>query len=236
MKLTGQNLPIADIVGLLPAFGVALPAGSSLQGGSVTANLALDGAIDKLVTTGTLDLANVKLANFNLGIEDGAIATLAGIRTSSDTTIQSMSSRLRIAPEGIRADALSIVIPELGTVTGAGTMSAANALNFKMAAKLSNNASLVGGLQRMAGLGQVNKSIPFLIQGTTQNPVFVPDVGGIIGSTVTAPTQGRAARHRRNSRRIPAEEKAEISDLRIARLKNLRVFRTADKDAELRQF
>jgi AsmA protein len=190
MKLIGQNLPIADLAGLLPAFGVALPVGSSLQGGTVTANLALDGAIDKLVTTGTLDLANVKLANFNLGSKMSAVAALAGIRTSSDTTIQAMNSRLRIAPEGIRADSLTIIVPELGTVTGAGTMSNTNALSFKMAAKLNSNASLVGGLQRIAGLGQVNKPIPFLVQGTTQNPVFVPDVGGFIGNTVTAPGKG----------------------------------------------
>ncbi len=190
MKLNGQNLPISDVAGLLPALGVALPAGSSLQGGTVTADLSLDGAVDKLVTTGTLELANVKLANFDLGSKMKAIATLAGIRTSSDTTIQAMSSRLRIAPEGIRADSLSILIPELGTITGAGTMSAANALNFKMAAKLNNNASLVGGLQRLSGIGQVNRPIPFLIQGTAQNPVFLPDVGGFIGNTVTAPAPG----------------------------------------------
>ena len=30
MKLSGQNLPMSDIAGLLPAFGVSLPAGSSL--------------------------------------------------------------------------------------------------------------------------------------------------------------------------------------------------------------
>jgi AsmA protein len=190
LKLTGQNLPLADVAGLLPALGISLPAGSSLQGGSVTANLALDGALNRLVTTGTLDLANVKLANFNLGSKMGAVAALAGLRTSSDTTIQTLSSRLRIAPEGMRADALSILIPELGTLTGSGTLSSTNALNFRMAAKLNNNASLVGGLQRIAGLGQVNKPIPFLIQGTTQNPVFLPDVGGFIGSTVTAPAQG----------------------------------------------
>jgi hypothetical protein len=59
-----------------------------------------------------------------------------------------------------------------------------------MAAKLNSNASVVGGLQRIAGLGQVNKPIPFLVQGTTQNPVFVPDVGGFIGNTVTAPGKG----------------------------------------------
>jgi hypothetical protein len=59
-----------------------------------------------------------------------------------------------------------------------------------MAAKLNSSASMVGGLQKVAGLGQVNKPIPFLIQGTTQNPVFLPDVGGLLGSTVTAPAQG----------------------------------------------
>jgi AsmA protein len=190
MKLTGQSLPIADIAALLPAVGVALPAGSSLQGGTATANLALDGAIDKLVTTGTVDLANVKLANFNLGSKMSAIAMLAGIRTSSDTVIQAMNSRLRVAPEGIRADSLSIIVPELGALTGAGTMSAANALNFKMAAKLNSSASVVGGLQKVSGLGVGGKSIPFLIQGTAQNPVFLPDVGGLIGGNVSAPPQG----------------------------------------------
>ncbi|MBZ5568948.1 MAG: AsmA family protein [Acidobacteriia bacterium] len=190
LKLNGQNLPITDLAGLLPALGVALPAGSSLQAGAVTANLALDGALDKLVTTGTLDAANLKLANFNLGSKMSAIALLAGLRTGSDTTIQTMTSRLRIAPEGMRADSLSILIPELGAITGAGTLSNTNALNFRMAAKLNNNASLVGGLQRVTGLGQANKPIPFLIQGTTQNPVFLPDVGGFIGNTVPVPAQG----------------------------------------------
>jgi AsmA protein len=190
MKLTGQNLPISDLANLLPALGVSLPAGSALQGGTATANLAIDGALDKLVTTGTVDLANVKLTNFNLGSKMSAVAALAGIHTSSDTTIQTMNSRLRVAPEGIRADSLTLVVPELGTVTGSGTMSNMNALNFRMAAKLNSNANLVGGLQKIAGLGQVNKPIPFRIEGTAQNPVFIPDVGGMIGNTVTAPAQG----------------------------------------------
>ena len=190
MKVTGQNLPIADLVNLLPALGVSLPAGSSLQGGTATANLAIDGALDKLVTTGTVDMANVKLANFNMGSKMSAIASLAGIHTGSDTAIQAFNSRLRVAPEGIRADSLTLIVPELGTVTGSGTMSSNNALNFRMAAKLNSNASVVGGLQKIAGLGQVNKPIPFRIEGTAQNPVFVPDIGGMIGNTVTAPAQG----------------------------------------------
>lgn len=191
MKMNGRDLPIQDVSGLLPALGIALPAGSSLQGGSVTANLNLDGPADKLVTTGDLSLANVKLAGFNLGSKMSAVAALAGIRTGSDTTIQMMSSKLRIAPEGIRADNLNLLVPELGTVTGAGTVAANNALNFKMNAKLANGGGMVGGLQRIAGIGQAPKNgIPFTIQGTTANPVFLPDVGGMMGQTVTAPAQG----------------------------------------------
>jgi AsmA protein len=191
MKLNGRDLPIQDVAGLLPALGVALPGGSSLQGGSVTANLSVDGALDKLVTTGDLNVANVKLSGFNLGSKMSAIGALAGIRTGNDTTIQMMSSRLRIAPEGIRADNLSVLVPELGTVTGAGTVANNNSLNFKMNAKLANGGGMVGGLTKIAGLGQApNKGIPFIIQGTTANPVFLPDVGGMMGQTVEAPVQG----------------------------------------------
>ena len=191
MKLVGRDLPIQDVAGVLPALGIALPAGSSLQGGSVTANLGMDGPLDRLVTAGTLDVSNVKLAGFNLGSKMSAIGALAGIHTGSDTTIQLMSSRLRIAPEGMRADDLNVVVPELGTVTGGGTIANDNTLHFKMNAKLTNGAGLVGGLQRVAGLGQAPKNgIPFLVQGTTASPVFLPDVGGMMGSTVQAPAQG----------------------------------------------
>lgn len=192
MKITGQGMQIQDIAGLLPALGVALPAGSSLQGGTVTANLNVDGAVDKLVTAGTLQLANVKLAGFNLGSRMSSIAALAGIHAGPDTNIQAMSSRLRIAPEGIRADDLSVIVPEIGTVTGAGTIAANNALNFKMLAKLSQSASnVMGNLTRIASLNQsASKGIPFMIQGTTDKPMFVPDVGGMMGSTVQAPVQG----------------------------------------------
>lgn len=191
MKLNGRDLPMQDIAGVLPALGIALPGGSSLQGGSVTAALGIDGALDKLVTAGDLKLENVKLAGFNLGSKMSAIGALAGVRTGNDTNIQLMSSKLRIAPEGIRADNLDVVMPELGTVTGGGTIGNDNALHFKMNAKLNNGAGLVGGLQRVAGLGQAPKNgIPFIIQGTTASPVFLPDVGGMMGNTVQAPAQG----------------------------------------------
>ena len=43
MNLNGQGLSIDELESLLPAFGVVLPSGSSLRGGTLTANLNLQG-------------------------------------------------------------------------------------------------------------------------------------------------------------------------------------------------
>lgn len=191
MKLRGQNLPMSDVEGVLPAFGVVLPPGSRLQGGTANADLSLQGPLDHLVTSGPVSVNNTRLAGFNLGSKMSALSALAGIRTGADTIIQSMSSTLRVAPEGIRADNLNIVIPDLGTMTGAGTIGANNALNFKMAAKLLNGGGLVGGMGQILSMGQQKGSaIPFLIQGTTSSPIFVPDMAGQLTNTVGAPAQG----------------------------------------------
>jgi AsmA protein len=190
MNLRGNNLPINDVEGLLPALGVTLPAGSRLQGGNVTANLNVAGPVDRLVTTGPIDISNATLAGFNVASKLSAIAALAGVHGGPDTVIQTLSSNLRVAPEGIRADNLNVVVQNLGAVTGAGTIAANNALNFRMAAKLANGGGLLGGMSQIASLGQKTGAIPFLVQGTTSNPIFVPDMGAAIGNTVTAPAQG----------------------------------------------
>ncbi len=190
MNLVGSHLPVQDIQGLLPAVGVALPAGSSLQGGTADANLTLDGPVDRLVTAGTVQLANTKLAGFDMASKLSALAALAGLKPGSDTLIQLLSSGLRISPDGIRADNVNLVLPALGTLTGNGTISPNNALNFRMLAKLANANSAVGQLtSRIPILGGGrggSGAIPFLIQGTTSQPVFVPDVGGALTSGAIA--------------------------------------------------
>ena len=97
---------------------------------------------------------------------------------------------MRVAPDGIRADAISLVVPSLGTVTGDGVIGANNSLNFKMRAKLANGGGLMGAGSMLSSLGQSKGELPFLIQGTTSNPIFLPDVAGAMGSTVKAPVQG----------------------------------------------
>jgi AsmA protein len=190
MKLNGTNMPISDLEGLLPAFGVVLPAGAALSGGTATANLSLDGPIDHLVTTGPINVANTKLTGFDLGSKMKEIAALAGVHTGSETVIQQLSSTLRVAPEGIQASNLNLILPQIGAVTGNGTIGANNGLNFKMLAKLNNGGGVVGGLSQITSLGQSKGQLPFLIQGTTSNPVFLPDVANAVGQTITGPAKG----------------------------------------------
>jgi AsmA protein len=185
MKLNGENVPFQDFEALLPALGVTLPSGASLQGGTLSTNLTISGPVNRLVTTGPLNLSNAKVAGFSLGSKLGALAAFTGVSKGSDTTIQTLNSNLRVAPEGIRADHLNLIVAGLGNLTGDGTISADHALNFKMLAKLDNAAqSSLGAIANLAGLGQgqvqSGSGIPFLIQGTTSNPVFIPDMAGVV--------------------------------------------------------
>jgi AsmA protein len=188
-RLKGDNMPIDSIAGLLPAFGVILPQGSQVQGGTVTTDLLLQGPVDRLVTTGPINVNNTKVTSFNLKQRASAISSLAGLPSASDLIIQALNSKVRVAPEGIRADGINLVVPTLGTVTGDGTIGTNNALNFKMRAKLAGGGGLAGGLSALSTLGQSKGEIPFLIQGTTSNPVFLPDITGAVAGTAKAPVQ-----------------------------------------------
>jgi AsmA protein len=189
LKLTGDKMNVSDIEGLLPALGVVLPAGSSLQGGTLDTNLSIRGPLEKLVTTGTVNVSNAKLAGFSLSKNLQAVASLAGIPNTSDTTIQTLSTNLRVAPEGIRTDNLVLVAPEIGTVTGNGTIASNSALDYRLVAKLANGGGAIGALTQLAGVKGGLKNLPFSIKGTTSKPVFVPD----LGSAVAGATGGNQA-------------------------------------------
>jgi AsmA protein len=183
MKLGGQSMPVDELQAMLPALGVTLPSGASLHGGTLSTNLDIHGPLDKLVTNGPIQLANTRLAGFDLGSKMSAIASLTG-NTGPDTVIQNFSSNVYVAPTGIRTEQINLVIPALGEIAGTGTISPSNALDFKMNAKLASG-GLAGGLVKLTGLNSSSSgSFPFLIQGTTSNPRFLPDVKGMMGSKI----------------------------------------------------
>jgi AsmA protein len=193
IKANGQNVPAKDLQAFLPALGINLPKGASLQDGTLSADLNLSGPTNKLVTTGNVGLFKAKLAGFDLGSKLSAISSLTGVKTGKDLDIEKLTSNLRMAPDGIEASNFNAVVPTLGTLVGGGTINSKNALDFKMAATLTDAlgavASPVGSAGSLLGKlggggGNTGKcksqtTIPFQIQGTTSDPKFIPDVGGL---------------------------------------------------------
>ncbi len=205
MKLNAQGMPLGDLEGFLPAVGVVLPSGSKLQGGTLTANLTLSGPVDKLVVAGPVNMQNAKLAGFSLKSKLGALSSFTGLGggggSSPDTEIQTLSATVKYDPTGTKIDDLNLVVPTIGTVTGAGTMSPSGQLDFKMVAKLAGGvgagitqvaggAGKLGSVMGGGGKGNSNNGIPFKVQGTTSDPKIIPDVAGVAGGIVKGGVAG----------------------------------------------
>ncbi len=190
IKLDAKDMPAKDLEAFLPALGIHLPKGASLQAGTLNAELNLVGPTNKLVTSGNVGLYNGKLAGFDLGSMMSSVGSLAGIKSGKDLEIQKLTTDLRMSPEGLKADNFVAVLPSVGNLSGAGTVDSKNNLDFKMAATLTSvlgdvgsPVSDVGGLLGKATGGgggcKSGTTVPFQIQGTTANPKFIPDVGGL---------------------------------------------------------
>jgi len=190
IKLDAKDMPSKDLEAFLPALGILLPKGTSLQAGTLNADLNLAGPLSKLITTGDVGLFNGKLAGFDLGSRMNGVASLAGIKSGQDLDIQKLTTNLRMAPDGLKAENFVAVVPAVGNLSGAGTVDPKNNLDFKMAVTLTSvlsdvasPVSSVGGLVGKAtgGAGGCKNgtTVPFQIQGTTADPKFIPDVGGL---------------------------------------------------------
>jgi AsmA protein len=187
VKVDSQNMPAKDIAAFLPAIGIHLPNGASIESGTVSENLTMAGPTINLVTSGNAGIFNVKLAGFDLGSKMSSISALTGLKSGKDLEIEKMTANLRMTRDGLRADNFIAVLPAFGQIVGAGTIDAKNNLDFKMAATLksgiANVANPTGALSSVLGGGSSGckngVTVPFKIEGTTADPKFVPDVGGV---------------------------------------------------------
>ena len=187
-KLTGEAMPVDDLEGMLPALGVVLPTGSKLKGGTLSLEIDSNGPLDKLVSNGWVKMSNTALEGFSVTSKLSAIPGLGGKQSGNDTVIENLSSDVRNAPEGTRLDKINLVVPSLGTVTGAGTISPNQALDFKM---LANLAGAGAGLTKVVGLGA--GGIPVAIGGTTSNPTFAPDMKAVANGKLKSLIPGKSS-------------------------------------------
>jgi hypothetical protein len=224
LKVTTQGTSIDELEAFLPSVGVHLPSGSRLQGGTLTTNLNVTGSTAAPIISGPIRIDNTNLAGFDLGSKLGPLSSLAGIKSGSGTAIQSLSTNVTINGGNVRTDNVSVIVPAIGSATGAGTISAAGALNYNVILKLTGvlgavsggNGGAAAGAGGIAGqlMGMIpsgavggaagsvvgnyagaalRNGVPVAIGGTTSNPTFTPNMGGIVNSATSgAATKGAA--------------------------------------------
>jgi len=202
MRLDGKGMSVPDLEGVLPAVGVTLPSGASLKSGTLDANLTISGPVDRLTIAGPINLSNGEMAGFSLTSKLGALGSFAGLGKGggSNTEIQTFSANLHQDPAGTQANNVNLVVPSIGTITGTANVSAGGNLDCKMNAKLAAGnmvGSMTSGLSSFMGGGKSSSSsgIPFKIEGTTKDPIFVPDVAGMATGMLKGgamPTTGAA--------------------------------------------
>jgi len=185
LQLAAPNLPINQVEALLPAAGVRLPSGSSLQGGTLTANLAITGLATAPTISGPIEVDNTKLAGFDLSSKIGGLKPASG--SQGGTELQTVRANVNSSSQGTRIDNLYTSVPQLGTATGAGTVSPQGALNFQVVAKINASSGALAGLTSVGGgvLGQAVSTaaangIPVHIAGTTTNPVIQADLNQLL--------------------------------------------------------
>ena len=179
VKLAGSKMALTELATILPALDVVLPAGSDIERGTLSVEVTSLGPIDRLVTTGTINVDDARLNNFDLGSKMKTIQQLAGIQADPRTTIQTLSANVTVSPEGTTVRDIRVVAPAVGELTGAGTVSPQHALNFQMRATVKATSHILTAIGQKGDL-----TIPFSIAGTSSNPSFQPDIKGVAKETL----------------------------------------------------
>jgi AsmA protein len=194
LRLTAPNVPIDQVERLLPVVGVHLPAGSSLKGGTLMANITITGPATTATMAGLVEIDNTKLAGFDLGSKIQGLNPLGG--TADGTDIQVLKANVSSSPEGARITDIYGNLPQIGSVTGEGTVAQTSSINFNLNASLnSSNAAgaaansalnAVGGLvgsllhPKAKQAPASSRGIPLTITGTATNPSIKANIGALL--------------------------------------------------------
>jgi AsmA protein len=184
LKLAGQSLPVDELQPLMTAAGIRLPNGSQLKGGTLAMNLAVTGQARALVISGPIALDQTRLVGFDLGSKLHGIAALSGMKTGDTTEFEKLRVNVQITNAGVVLRKIEAVIPAMGDLTGSGTVSPADQLDFNLVMTGTSATGIgkvgVGLLTKLNGSGG-SSGVPLRVTGTPDEPYITADVGGIVG-------------------------------------------------------
>ena len=184
--LDAPSLPVDQLEQLLPAVGVKVPSGSSLKGGTLSANLAITGPATAVTLAGPVEIDNTLLAGFDLGSRIEGINPFGA--PGGGTNIQTLRAEVNSSPQSTQLNSIYGNLPQIGTASGNGSVSPSGSLDFKLTAKFNPNTgvgavatqaqNLVGNLlggfaplkSKVTSIG--NNGIPLTITGTSSSPTI----------------------------------------------------------------
>jgi AsmA protein len=191
-QFKASNAPMDDVQNLLRALNVKMPLGSHLQGGSMTANLAITGTGNAPVAAGPVHVVNSALVGFNLGAQLGSAGEWAGKAASApDTAFSSLSVDLKATPAGFQLNNIDLQIPQVAEARGTGTITPERVVAMKLIAYPSSG--MAGTLTRMAAAGGSHDGVPVAVSGTVEKPVIDADVSTGAHSMAGAAAKGAAS-------------------------------------------
>jgi len=187
LRLAAPNLPIDQLEQLLPAVGVHLPSGSSLKGGTLTADLNITGPATEVTLAGPVAIENSLLAGFDIGSKIEGMNPFGA--KGGGTSIQLLRADVNSSPRTTQLNNIECNLPQIGTATGSGSVASSGALDFKLVAKFNANTgvgavatqaeTLVGNLLgnfaapfKSKVTAIANNGIPLTITGTSSNPTI----------------------------------------------------------------
>jgi len=179
VKYSGNKMALGELLAMLPVLDVRLPAGSSLEGGTLSAEFTVAGTPSHYTAAGPISLDHTRLKNFDLGSKMRVIETLAGIKASPDTDIETLRADVKRTDDTTTLDKIQFTVPAIGEITGAGAISPRNELAFNMQVLLHTGGTV------MAALGQKGDTkAPFTVTGTVSNPVIKPNLKAMASEKV----------------------------------------------------
>ncbi len=192
LKLSGQSLSIDELQPLMTAAAIRFPNGSVLKGGTLSMNFAVTGHAKALDISGPVALDNVRLVGFDVGSKLHGIAALGGVKTGDTTNFQKLRVNVHITDAGVVAENLEATIEGMGDLSGRGTVSPSDQLNFSLIVKNPPTKGVVakvgvGLFSKLNGSGgNSGNGVPMHVGGTTEEPVITADLGGagaVVGKT-----------------------------------------------------
>jgi AsmA protein len=189
LKLSGQSLSIDELQPLMTAAAIRLPNGSVLKGGTLSMNFAVTGHAKALDISGPVALDNVRLVGFDVGSKIHGIAALGGVKTGDTTDFQKLRLNVHITNAGVVADNIEAQIEGMGELSGSGTVSPSDQLDFRLTVKNAPTSGVVakvgvGLLSKLSGSGSSGNGsgVPIHVAGTSEEPYITADLGGAGGA------------------------------------------------------